>query len=140
MMEYVARHSAEEGFDESRLPVIDTAWKDYIRGTSDFFGLNHYTTSLVEQGAWATNETSFDRDQDTIQSADPSWPESSLGWLKVVPWGFRKSLNWIKQQYGDVRIWITENGYADLGQLDDQDRTGFYRVLKNIPHIFATYN
>jgi len=128
MKEFVARQRAEEGYAETRLPVIDAAWKDFIRGTSDFFGLNHYTTSLVECGQSGGSETSYDRDQDSIQSADPSWPESSSGWLKVVPWGFRKSLNWIKQHYGDVPIWITENGFSDLGLLDDQDRLSYYRV------------
>ncbi|CAB3361862.1 Hypothetical predicted protein [Cloeon dipterum] len=128
MKEAVARHSAEEGYPESRLPEMGEEWRLRILGTSDFFGLNHYTTSLVEHSVWPGTGTSFDRDQDTTQSADPAWPESSLGWLKVVPWGFRKALNWIKSEYGDVPVWITENGYADLGELQDLDRISFYRA------------
>jgi beta-glucosidase len=32
MKEYVARHSAEEGYPESRLPEFGQVWIDYIKG------------------------------------------------------------------------------------------------------------
>jgi hypothetical protein len=32
MKEYVARHSAEEGYPESRLPEFGQVWVDYIKG------------------------------------------------------------------------------------------------------------
>jgi len=32
MKEYIARHSAEEGYPESRLPVFGQQWVDYIKG------------------------------------------------------------------------------------------------------------
>ena len=35
-------------------------------------------------------------DMGTIDSTDKGWPTGESGWLKEVPWGFRKLLNWIK--------------------------------------------
>jgi len=32
MKEYIARHSAEEGYPESRLPEFDQQWIEYIKG------------------------------------------------------------------------------------------------------------
>lgn len=49
--------------------------------------------------------------------------------VQVVPWGFRKLLNWVKNEYGDIPIFITENGYADNGEVDDVDRVEYYRVF-----------
>jgi hypothetical protein len=34
MKEYVARHSAEEGYPESRLPEFGQVWVEYIKGKS----------------------------------------------------------------------------------------------------------
>lgn len=63
---------------------------------------------------------------------DPSWAGSAAPWLKVVPWGFRKLLKWIKDQYDDPEIIITENGYADYGQLNDTERINYYQVILKI--------
>ncbi|KAF4523217.1 hypothetical protein B566_EDAN011754 [Ephemera danica] len=145
MKEVVARHSAEEGLSESRLPEFDAAWISYIKGkkqtcsccsksdprsfagSSDFFGLNHYTTGLCEYSIGG-DIPSFVRDQDNTQSSDPSWPESEAApWIKVVPWGFRKLLNWIKDEYNNPRLIVTENGFADYGELNDAGRVEYYR-------------
>jgi hypothetical protein len=36
----------------------------------------------------------------TLDSTDKAWPTGESGWLKEVPWGFRKLLNWIKKVRG----------------------------------------
>ncbi|KAF2889704.1 hypothetical protein ILUMI_16469 [Ignelater luminosus] len=43
----------------------------------------------------------------------------------VVPWRFRKILNYIKDRYGDMEIYITENKYSDHGELNDLDRIDY---------------
>lgn len=48
--------------------------------------------------------------------------------IQVVPWGFRKVLNWIKNKYDNPKIFVTENGYVDSGDLEDHKRISYYQV------------
>lgn len=53
-------------------------------------------------------------------------------WLKSVPVGMRKLLNWVKSQYNNPLVYITENGVDDpTGELDDQFRVGYIRNYTN---------
>ena len=45
--------------------------------------------------------------------------------------GIRNLLKWIKRSYGDVPIYITENGFGDNGTLKDTGRVSFYREYIN---------
>lgn len=46
----------------------------------------------------------------------------------MVPWGLRKLLNWIKTEYDNPVLYITENGFADDGRLNDTGRIDYHRV------------
>ncbi|XP_071110740.1 lactase/phlorizin hydrolase-like [Haliotis cracherodii] len=135
MKRRIAAVSAAQGLNQSRLPAFTEDQKAFINGTSDFFGLNHYTTQYVsKQNESLAGESApnyfLDRGVDT--EFDPQWIKSGSSWLRVVPWGLRKILNWIKNKYGDVPILITENGVSDRsGVLDDQHRIHFYRYYIN---------
>jgi hypothetical protein len=49
-----------------------------------------------------------------------------------TPWGLRKALNWARNNYGDVPIYITENGVSDRnGSLQDDHRIYFYKHYIN---------
>lgn len=48
--------------------------------------------------------------------------------LQVIPWGFRKALNWLKDNYDNPPIIVTENGFSDDGELRDVKRVNFYTV------------
>lgn len=67
-----------------------------------------------------------DQNADTFH--DPNWTESGSDWLRVVPWGFRNVLNWIKDTYNNPPVVVTENGYSDLPgvRLNDQGRIQYY--------------
>jgi hypothetical protein len=41
----------------------------------------------------------------------------------TVPWGLRKLLIWIKEKYQNVPVFITENGFADNGEINDIGRS-----------------
>lgn len=57
---------------------------------------------------------------------------SGSSWLKVVPWGLRRILNWIKSHYNNVDVYVTENGVSDRnGTLRDFHRIHFYRTYIN---------
>ena len=57
MREYVDRKSKEQGLNQSRLPYFTEDEVNYIKGTSDFFGLNSYSTHLINYfgGEWSPN-------------------------------------------------------------------------------------
>jgi beta-glucosidase/6-phospho-beta-glucosidase/beta-galactosidase len=48
----------------------------------------------------------------------------------VVPWGFRKQLKWIAQEYNNPPVLVTESGYSDLPNegLNDFGRVYYYTV------------
>lgn len=45
MIDRIANRSYEEGFRRSRLPVFSSEEVNMIRGTADYLGLNHYSSS-----------------------------------------------------------------------------------------------
>lgn len=119
-----------------RLPVFTAEEKALLLGSSDFFGLNHYTTMYAAKQQGGSGEQSvygnggLSEDQGVDLSVDESWPKTSMHWA-VVPWGCRKLLEWISSRYDNPSIYITENGcaYDDEvveGKVDDQERIDFY--------------
>lgn len=119
-----------------RLPHFTEEDRELIRGSSDFFGLNHYTThyaahcepgSDVESDPYGNGGIS--EDQDVLLTSDPKWQKTTMGW-NIVPWGCRKLLQWIHDRYDAPEIIITENGCAleDRvvdGAVDDAERIAF---------------
>jgi len=135
MKEHVARHSAMEGRPVSRLPEFTLDEKIRNLGTYDFLGINHYSTALVRNFDRGNSWPSWEFDRDVDETFDPQWPTSGSDWLRVVPWGLRKLLNWVRDHYGNPEVIITENGVSDIpaefGSLNDQFRVNFYRDYIN---------
>jgi len=119
-----------------RLPKFTDAEKALIKGSSDFFGLNHYNTmyaadvpegEVVENYVYANGGVY--NDQYVALTADPAWELTDMQW-PVVPWGLRELLLWISERYGNPPIYITENGCATPdevvdGKVDDPRRVNF---------------
>ncbi|XP_025830222.1 myrosinase 1-like [Agrilus planipennis] len=125
--------SALEGYNSSRLPQFTSKEIEYIKGTSDFFGLNHYTSVMGAELPFvipAALGTSFAYDLNLTYFYNTSWP-SDTDWLKVVPWGLEKLLLFIKEEYDNPDIYITENGYADRETLNDYARLTYHRDYLN---------
>lgn len=105
-----------------RLPTFTEDEREALLGAWDFFGLNHYTSKYIassgESGgtSWADDcgTTSYTKDLD----GNAIGADSDSSWLKVVPWGFRKSLNWVKDRYDNPPILVTENGVSVPGESD----------------------
>lgn len=120
-----------------RLPIITPEQADLIKGSSDFFGLNHYTTMFAAEAGDESKEQcvygngGLNEDQGIDLSIDESWAKTDMQWA-VVPWGCRKLLEWIAARYDNPDLYITENGCAyddepDNCQVNDARRTEFYK-------------
>ncbi|XP_033626286.1 cytosolic beta-glucosidase-like [Asterias rubens] len=133
MKEYVANVSRLQGLTTSRLPTFSESEKRLIAGTFDFFGLNHYTTSYVNHKSTAHPRiASFMLDYDMEISKDDAWPKAASSWLSIVPWGMRRLLGWIKEHYGDVPIYITENGMSQSEMdIKDELRVKYFKAYIN---------
>ena len=120
-----------------RLPKFTEEEKKLLKGSSDFLGINHYTSRYTTHGKIET--PGWQRDTNTmIHLTDTNGkligklehPE----WLYNVPWGFRKLLIYAFRKYR-APIYITENGLAEVNDpnkpleeaLKDPHRISYYK-------------
>ncbi|XP_071511185.1 lactase/phlorizin hydrolase-like [Diadema antillarum] len=128
------KSAAQPQFNQSRLPEFTAEEKAYIKQTADFFGLNTYTSSLAlpVPEVNVSLRVSYWLDQDVLSFKDPAWPKTAKQWFSIVPWGIRRLLGWIHNEYG-VPIYVTENGMAtnDTSDLNDDVRVNYFRAYIN---------
>ncbi|XP_055712364.1 myrosinase 1-like [Phlebotomus papatasi] len=127
MQETVDRNSEIEGRAWSRLPVFTPEEIERVRGSADFFGLNYFTGGFVGPTDYKNAKTSppspsWERDQNLTFSVDPTWKRGKSEWLYLVPEGLKNVLLWIKETYDNPEVIITENGWSDNGELEDDGR------------------
>ncbi|KAM3960624.1 myrosinase 1-like [Aphomia sociella] len=120
----IGQKSAEQGYPRSRLPALSAEEIKFIRGTSDFYGLNHYSTlfytrKTYKQGMYPV--PSYADDIGAVFSRKDYKPAPAIH-ATSIPEGFRKALKWVKDNCNDPQIMILENGYGDFGEREDIDR------------------
>ncbi|KFY16650.1 hypothetical protein V492_01178 [Pseudogymnoascus sp. VKM F-4246] len=130
--DYPASMRAQLG---DRLPRFTPEESALVKGSSDFYGMNSYTTFYVKHKATPPdiNDHKGNIEQcETNKQGVPRGPVSDTYWLRTCPEGFRKLLNWIWARYG-VPIYITENGTTAKGEtepskevLNDKFRVEFF--------------
>ncbi|XP_068459462.1 lactase-like protein isoform X3 [Clinocottus analis] len=115
MKDFILRKSNQQGLGTSRLPTFSPQEKSYIKGTCDFLGIGHFTTRYITQknNPSVRSSSSYFTDRDLAELVDPRWPDPGSEWLYSVPWGFRRLLNFVKSQYGNPMIYVTENGVSE---------------------------
>ncbi|KAK9516626.1 hypothetical protein VZT92_024546 [Zoarces viviparus] len=115
MKDFIGRKSNQQGLGTSRLPAFSSQEKSYIKGTCDFLGIGHFTTRYITQknNPSVRSSSSYSTDRDLAELVDPRWPDPGSEWLYSVPWGFRRLLNFVKSQYGNPMIYVTENGVSE---------------------------
>ncbi|EEB95782.1 hypothetical protein MPER_05195, partial [Moniliophthora perniciosa FA553] len=116
-----------------RLPEFTAEEQALIKGSSDFFGLNTYTSNLVQPGG---SDEFNGKVKTTHTRADGSQlgKQAHIPWLQAYPPGFRALLNYLWKTYGKP-IYVTENGFAVKDEnmlppedaIHDQDRVDYYR-------------
>ncbi|XP_062389587.1 lactase/phlorizin hydrolase-like [Sardina pilchardus] len=126
----VGNKSDLQGLEVSRLPTFTDQDKTYIQGTADFFSINAYTTKVVHHVTTALFPPSYATDQDLGWEEEADSHPTALNDQKAVAFGLGRLLNWIKEEYGDPDIYITENGVATDSEttVDDTDRYFFYKT------------
>lgn len=86
MIDRVGALSKQQGFSKSRLPQFSETEIARIHNTSDFFGINSYTSNLVtknDRNDAGYPVPSFMHDMNVIEKQDPKWPGSGSEWLRV---------------------------------------------------------
>lgn len=85
LSELVAEKSAAAGYPRSRMPKFTDEEKNFVRGASDFFGVNHYTSYLISATKSKGNYPipSLYADIDVGSYTPDDWPKSASIWLKV---------------------------------------------------------
>ncbi|XP_046748522.1 myrosinase 1-like isoform X1 [Diprion similis] len=135
MKDAIAEKSAQQGFPRSRLPELGKYWVDLIRGTADFIAVNTYTALLTIPNPAAT-EASWINDCGVKLTNDGlDWPESMCFWHKENPVEFGNMFRWIRNEYGDREIIVTENGWPEDGssKLEDWERIRYvHRYLAEL--------
>ena len=128
-----------------RLPKFSDEESAMLKGSSDFFGLNHYTTLYAaemkegdEHVVVVNGNGGISEDQMVKLSSDPNWTFTTMEW-GIVPWGCQKLLEWIKNRYGNPPIYITENGCSlpdkvEDGGVDDPIRLEFIKSYLEACH------
>jgi len=112
--------------------IFGEAWQEFsadevqsLRQPIDFVGINYYSRSVV-QHCLETQPTRAAR----VRQADRLHTE--LDW-EVYPAGLLDTLLWVKGRYGDLPLYLTENGaaFADPpvtdGRVDDPLRVAYLR-------------
>lgn len=102
---------------------IEDGDMETINQAIDFVGINYYTGSV---GRYKKDEELFD-----LEKVDIGYEKTDLNW-NIYPDGFFKALSKLKDQYGSVPIYITENGacYNDEVENDrvkDQGRINYVK-------------
>jgi beta-glucosidase len=97
---------------------------DVIRQPLDFLGVNYYTRTV----------TRYDDSRPPFNAVGERQTDAlhtEMGW-EVYPQAFTSVLTWIRDRYGDIPLYITENGsaFADPpaaidGRIEDPERTRY---------------
>lgn len=83
MKDLVAQRSAAEGFPESRLPKFTPEEVQFIKGTYDFFCLNHYSSVYGAKTDYPIGKPSLDYDTGARAFYDDNWEQAASSWVNV---------------------------------------------------------
>ncbi len=115
MVEWFEKKGARLNIEEGDMEIIHQP--------IDFLGINYYSGSV---GRFADDGSLF-----SYEKVDVGYEKTDIGW-NIYPEGFYKVLCDITEKYGQIPIYITENGscYNDEpenGKVDDQGRINYLK-------------
>ncbi|KAL6652541.1 hypothetical protein ACP70R_011466 [Stipagrostis hirtigluma subsp. patula] len=103
----------------NRLPQFTKEQSELLLGAFDFIGLNYYTSNYAEDlppsnGLNISYNTDSRANLTGVRNGVPIGPPAASPWLYIYPQGFRELLLYIKENYGNPTIYITENGVDEF--------------------------
>ncbi len=120
-------------YPEEMREVFGEAWPDFpeadlarIRQPIDFLGVNYYTRNVSKNDPAALPVRAG-----AVRQTRHAYTET--GW-EVFPQGLTDTLIWVKEHYGDIPLYITENGAAFYdpptadGEVQDPLRVDYFRT------------
>ncbi len=111
------------GADWQRFPAADMS---LIQQPIDFLGINYYSRGIVRNDPTATPFLASPVKPDKVEYTEMGW--------EVFPEGLKICLLWVQKRYGDIPLYVTENGAAfadppvDDGSIHDPRRMVYYRL------------
>jgi beta-glucosidase len=118
LFEYIGAHQ----------PKVLSGDLDVIHQPVDFLGVNHYNSDLVSFDLFG----GLNKARLTPYSA-PGWGRTEMNW-GIHPMGLKNELMHLKENYGSLFLYITENGCA---MPDDPDGNGFVHDWDRIRYLQA---
>jgi beta-glucosidase len=119
-------------------PPIEDGDMAIIGQRPDMLGINYYSGSYTRQATGVAAPPGDDALRQIealrrLQAVDvPGFRKTDIGW-DIFADGFYKVLQWLKNEYGNPPLFVTENGACDntgldeTGQVRDQLRVEYYR-------------
>ncbi|GAM84303.1 hypothetical protein ANO11243_022970 [Dothideomycetidae sp. 11243] len=102
-----------------RLPRFTDQESALLKGSSDFYGMNHYCSHFVKHRSSRSDAADYVGNIESVftnVSGEAVGPETESEWLHPNPKGFRHLLGWISRRYGRPIIYVTENGTSVKGE------------------------
>ncbi|KAL1363243.1 hypothetical protein HN51_011435 [Arachis hypogaea] len=132
-----------------RLPEISDADSNFLVGSLDFIGINHYTSIYTRNDRTRIHKFIMQDASSDAAVITTAYRKGAIigeraasSWLHIVPWGIRKIVNYVNSKYGNTPIIITENGMDDSNiipfttldkALNDEKRINYHRdYLSNL--------
>ena len=121
----------EDIWGASSTPFAEADFR-LIQTPIDFLGINYYSRSVVRD---APRSAPFRTDR-----VEPLAEKTTdMGW-EIFPEGLTRCLLWVQSRYGEIPLYITENGAAfndgpnSEGRITDQRRMNYFRS-----HLIAAH-
>ncbi|KAH9292851.1 hypothetical protein KI387_041964, partial [Taxus chinensis] len=122
----------------TRLPKFTEEQSIMVKGSMDFLGLNQYTAYyMYDPQQPKPNISDYQMDWNAGFAFERNGvqigPRANSEWLYIVPWGLYKAVMYIKDNYENPTLIITENGMDDPGNvtlaagLHDTTRINYFR-------------
>lgn len=130
MRDAIDEKSRQQGRSFSRLPRFTAEEVEMLKGSADFLALNYYSSGYVKPISFNPDIDPVHHDSEVDGApVDPAWKRARSSWLFQVPQGLYDLLNWIKDQYNNPDVYISENGWSDAPMtIQDDGRIEYMRL------------